>query len=320
MNTIAPASATSAAFTFPIGGMTCASCVGRVEKALQAVAGVERVGVNLATEKATVQLAPGADPGMLYAAVEKAGYEVPVDTITLSISGMSCASCVGRVEKALRNTPGVTGASVNLATEKAQVTAFGVTADQLIAALRQAGYEAAVPASAPDGQAALSSPLRTGLPAWWPVALAALLSLPLVAPMLLMPFGLDLALPGWLQMALATPVQFFLGARFYRAGWKALLARSGNMDLLVAIGTSAAYGLSVYLLLAREQHHGMGHLYFETSAVVITLVLLGKWLEARAKHQTVSALRAMESLRASVAIVRRQGRDAEVPVGQVLSL
>ena len=317
MNTIAPARATSAAFTFPIAGMTCASCVGRVEKALQAVSGVERAGVNLATEKATVQLAPGVDPAMLYAAVEKAGYEVPIDTISLSISGMTCASCVGRVEKALKNTPGVTGASVNLATEKAHVTAIGVTADQLIAVVRQAGYEAAVPVPASDGQAALASPLPTALPAWWPVALAALLSLPLVAPMLLMPFGLDLALPGWLQMALATPVQFFLGARFYRAGWKALLARSGNMDLLVAIGTSAAYGLSVYLLLARDQHHGMGHLYFESSAVVITLVLLGKWLEARAKHQTVSALRAMESLRASVAIVRRKGLDAEVPVGQV---
>ncbi|UVW27450.1 heavy metal translocating P-type ATPase [Massilia sp. H6] len=313
MNTISQPGATPAVHTFPIGGMTCASCAGRVEKALQAVKGVERVGVNLATEKATVQLAPGVSPSALYAAVEQAGYDVPSDTVSLSISGMSCASCAGRVEKALKNTPGVTGASVNLATEKAHVTAIGVSADQLIAAVRQAGYDASAAPPAASGQAAVPA----ALPSWWPVALAALLSLPLVAPMLLMPFGIDLALPGWLQMALATPVQFFLGARFYRAGWKAVLARSGNMDLLVAIGTSAAYGLSVYLLLTHDQHEGTGHLYFETSAVVITLVLLGKWLEARAKHQTVSALRAMESLRASVAIVRRDGLETEIPVGQV---
>ncbi len=134
--------------------------------------------------------------------------------------------------------------------------------------------------------------------------MSALLSLPLLAPMLAMPFGYDWALPGWLQMALATPVQFWLGARFYRAGWKALRAGTGNMDLLVALGTSAAYGLSVYLLFAQQAsranwHAGMGHLYFESSAVVITLVLLGKWLEARAKRQTVAALHALESLRAT---------------------
>ena len=313
MNAITNATAAPAAFTFPVGGMTCASCVGRVEKALQAVAGVERVGVNLATEKATVQVAPGVSPGVLYAAVEKAGYDVPSETISLSISGMTCASCVGRVEKALKNIPGIIDASVNLATEKVHVTAVGITADQLIAAVEKAGYDAVESAHAPSHQGAMSK----ALPAWWSVAFAALLSLPLVAPMFLMPFGLDLMLPGWLQMALATPVQFWLGARFYRAGWRAVLARSGNMDLLVAIGTSAAYGLSVYLLLAHSGHHGIGHLYFETSAVVITLVLLGKWLEARAKHQTVAALRALESLRATVAIVRRDGHEAEISVGQV---
>ncbi|HTN67798.1 MAG TPA: copper-translocating P-type ATPase, partial [Burkholderiaceae bacterium] len=151
---------------------------------------------------------------------------------------------------------------------------------------------------------------------WWPVAAAALLSLPLVAPMLGMPFGFDWMLPGWLQLALATPVQFWLGARFYRAGWKALRARSGNMDLLVALGTSAAYGLSLYLLLAHGEHAGM-HLYFESSAMVITLVLLGKWLETRAKHQTVAAIRALESLRATVATVRRDGTDRQVPLDQL---
>jgi Cu+-exporting ATPase len=191
-----------------------------------------------------------------------------------------------------------------------------VPLESLIAAVEKAGYEAAL-----AGETTAAAPqAASALPGWWPVAAAALLSLPLFVPMLAMPFGRDWSLPGWLQLALATPVQFWLGARFYRAGWKALLAGSGNMDLLVAIGTSAAYGLSLYLLLSHGghgQHGGMQHLYFESSAVVITLVLLGKWLEARAKQQTVAALHALESLRATEAIVRRDDGDVEVPVSRV---
>jgi Cu+-exporting ATPase len=300
---------------FGVDGMTCASCVGRVEKALKAVPGVESASVNLATEKATVRARRDLAFSALTAAVGKAGYEVPADSIPLSISGMTCASCVTRVEKALKKVPGVSDASVNLATEKALVTAVGVPVQTLIAAVEKAGYEAV---AADD--AAARGKNAGGLPAWWPVAVSALLSLPLLAPMLAMPFGYDIALPGWLQMALATPVQFWLGARFYKAGWKALLAGTGNMDLLVALGTSAAYALSVYLLFGDASdagHGGMGHLYFESSAVVITLVLLGKWLEARAKHQTVAALRALESLRSTDAIVRRDGTDRVIPVGQV---
>jgi Cu+-exporting ATPase len=145
------------------------------------------------------------------------------------------------------------------------------------------------------------------------VAVAALLSVPLITPMFLSSFGIDWMLPGWLQLLLATPVQFWLGARFYRAGWKAVRAGAGNMDLLVAIGTSAAYFLSLYQLL----NGGGGHLYFESAAVVITLVLLGKWLEGRARHQTVAAIRALEALRPSEAIVRRDGRDAAIPLGDL---
>jgi Cu+-exporting ATPase len=303
--------------SFSVDGMTCASCAGRVEKALKAVPGVESASINLATEKATVRARRGLPFDALSAAVEKAGYEVPADSVALAISGMTCASCVARVEKALMKVPGVTGASVNLATEKAHVTAVGVPLEALVAAVEKAGYDAAA-VSGTDHQA--GGQAAATLPEWWPVALAALLSLPLLAPMLAMSFGLDLAVPGWLQMALATPVQFWLGARFYKAGWKALLAGTGNMDLLVALGTSAAYALSVYLLLApagRTGHESMGHLYFESSAVVITLVLLGKWLEARAKRQTVAALHALEALRATDAIVRRGGTDSVVPVGQV---
>ena len=297
--------------SFKVDGMTCASCVARVEKALAAVPGVESASINLATEKATVRAERDMPFGALSAAVEKAGYDVPADSISLSISGMTCASCVARVEKALKKVPGVTDASVNLATEKAQVTAVGVPVEALIAAVEKAGYEAAAASDAAH------LPAPGALPTWWPVAVSALLSLPLLAPMLFMPFGYDWALPGWLQMALATPVQFWLGARFYKAGWKALLARTGNMDLLVALGTSAAYALSVYLLFGQHGHQGMGHLYFESSAVVITLVLLGKWLEARAKHQTVAALHALEALRSTDAIVRRDGVERVVPLGQV---
>lgn len=298
--------------TFKVEGMTCASCVSRVEKALQAIPGVETASVNIATEKATVRTSSDIPFDVISTAVEKAGYEVPGESISLSISGMTCASCVMRVEKALKKVPGVSDATVNLATEKAQVKATGVSVATLIAAIEKAGYEAsAVSENADkvnDGGA---------LPSWWPVALSALLSLPLVMPMFGMAFGYNWALPGWLQLILATPVQFWLGARFYKAGWKALLAKSSNMDLLVAIGTSAAYGLSVYLLIAHSGHEGMDHLYFESSAVIITLVLLGKWLEARAKHQTVAALRALESLRSTDAIVRRDGKDVEIPVAQV---
>ena len=230
---------------------------------------------------------------------------------SFDISGMTCASCVARVEKALRAVPGVQDASVNLATERASVRG-SADADAILAAVRKAGYDAAVTQPArPRAEAP-----APGLPTWWPVAAAALLSAPLMLPMLGGLFGREWSLPGWLQWLLATPVQFWLGARFYRAGWKALRAGAGNMDLLVAIGTSAAYGLSAWLLLSGNAH-GTAHLYFESSAVVITLVLLGKWLEARAKRQTVEAIGALESLRPTEALVRRAGGDVAVGVDEV---
>ena len=185
-------------------------------------------------------------------------------TISLAIDGMTCASCVGRVERALRKVPGVLSADVNLATERATVSLpkGSVAVPALLKAIEDAGYTAH-DMSAPN--ATETAPLREG----WRVVLAAALSAPLVLPMLLAPLGVPLMLPGWLQLLLATPVQFGLGARFYRSGWKALRSGSGTMDLLVAIGTSAAYGLSLAMLL-RAGAHG-AHLYFESSAAVITL-------------------------------------------------
>nr|WP_269474049.1 heavy metal translocating P-type ATPase [Variovorax sp. PBS-H4] len=232
---------------------------------------------------------------------------------SLQIEGMTCASCVARVEKALAGVPGVDSATVNLATEKAEVRFAGRDVDvpALLAAVRKAGYEAR-PADEPQ-----AAPASNRWPDWWPVALAALLSAPLLLPMFGLLVGRAWMLEGWSQLALATPVQFWLGARFYRAGWKAAKAGAGNMDLLVALGTSAAYGLSLYLLLAQAGHGMPAHLYFEASAVVITLVLLGKWLELRAKRQTTEAIRALNALRPERARVRRNGLEQELPLAQV---
>ncbi|APV50376.1 copper-translocating P-type ATPase [Betaproteobacteria bacterium GR16-43] len=230
-------------------------------------------------------------------------------TLDLDVTGMTCAACAGRIEKALRKVPGVTDATVNLATERASVLSAGPVAEAAIAAIRQAGYDASVHRD----EAPPAAPARWNRDAL-EVALAIALTLPLVAPMVAAPFGATWAVPGWLQFVLATPVQFFVGARFYRAAWSALRARSGNMDLLVALGTSAAYGLSVYLLVSGRGH---GHLYFEASAVVITLVRLGKWLEVRAKRQTTEAIRALGALRPDKATVLRDGVEREVPLADL---
>jgi len=294
-----------------ITGMTCASCVSRVEKTLAAVSGIDAVAVNLATETATLRSATPIDLAKVIGAIDKAGYGVAEQTIDLAISGMTCASCVGRVEQALAKVSGVLKATVNLATERAAVhiASGAVTAAELVDAVKRAGYEA----SAIEG--ATDQPVQKANPAL-PVILAALLSFPLMAPMLAEAFGMHVMLPGWLQFLLATPVQFILGARFYRAGWKALRARSGNMDLLVALGTSAAYGLSVYQWLTAPAG-AMVHLYFEAAAVVITLVLLGKWLEVRAKRQTTDAIRALNALKPERATLRRDGIDTEVALSAV---
>ncbi|MFJ3045698.1 heavy metal translocating P-type ATPase [Herbaspirillum chlorophenolicum] len=312
-------SLTAREFSLDIEGMSCASCVNRVEKALRAVPGVTDAAVNLATERATAQATSGVDAAQLAAAVEKAGYRVKASHAELDIAGMTCASCVTRVEKALKKVPGVSAVSVNLATETASISMLGdIPLPSLIAAVEKAGYQASTHAQPGDATRKKETPT---LPSWWPVALSAALSLPLVLPMLLIPFGIRLELPPLWQWLLATPVQFWLGWRFYRAGWGALRALSGNMDLLVALGTSAAYGLSLYQWLGAQAMpgHAMAapHLYFESSAVVITLVLLGKWLETRAKRQTADAIAALNALRPDRARVRRDGRDVEVALAEV---
>ena len=215
---------------------------------------------------------------------------------TLDIGGMTCASCVGRVEKALYRVPGVEAASVNLATEQAKIRldSSSVTkVDEIIAAIQKTGYEARI--STLHGETEFkSSQSFWGADGLGRVLLSFALSAPLFLPMLLMPFGIHWALSSEWQLLLASPVQFFLGWRFYKAGYKSLMSGVGNMDLLVALGTSAAYGLSVYQMLASP--HAIHDLYFEGSAVIICMVLLGKWLEARAKQQTSEAIRALQKL------------------------
>jgi len=247
--------------------------------------------------------------------------------VTLKIDGMTCASCVARVEKTLLKIEGVDAASVNLATEKAQIRVSGKLSpesriDSFIQAIEKAGFEASrIDLKNQRNQAKSMFNLHGG----YALALALLLSAPLVLPMLLMPFGIHAMLPAWVQFLLATPVQFLLGSRFYIAGFQGLRSGSGNMDLLVAIGTSAAYGLSIYewYLSGWDNPH---QLYFESSAVVISLVMLGKWLEAKAKKETTEAISALQALWPNEAKVLKSNslqdlnyqNFQEVPIDQVL--
>ncbi|MEE4142688.1 heavy metal translocating P-type ATPase [Pseudomonas viridiflava] len=238
------------------------------------------------------------------------------DTLTfdLPISGMTCASCAGRVERALAKVPGVNSVTVNLANERAHVQVQPQTDPQtLINAVSHAGYSATL---LQDERVEADRKADTLHRERWALLLAILLAVPLVVPMLLSPLGVHWMLPAWAQAALATPVQFILGARFYVAAWKAVRSGAGNMDLLVAIGTSAGYGLSLYQWLTAAPGTAP-HLYFEASAVVIALVLLGKYLESRAKRQTASAIRALEALRPDRALRVVDGIEQEVAISEL---
>jgi Cu+-exporting ATPase len=237
----------------------------------------------------------------------------PPITYDIGIGGMTCASCVARVEKALKKLPGVLSATVNLATESAriEVASSDVTDSRLRRAVRDAGYEPRTPEAQAD--AGHESPWA----GFMPVGVGLLLTTPLVLPMLAELWGQHWMLPAWVQFALATPVQFVLGARFYKAGWHALKALTGNMDLLVSLGTTAGWALSVWLWLTAHEGHAP-HLYFEGSAVVITLVLLGKWLETRAKRQTTEAIRALHALRPDKAHWLGEDGEVDVPVDEIL--
>ncbi len=330
----APADSTRAA-TLPIEGMTCAACVRRVEKALTRVDGVEEAAVNLATERATVRFDPArTDAAGLAHAVEAAGYRVRDVEAQLAIGGMTCAACAGRVEKALRAVPGVIAATVNPATERATVRyAAGVAAPAMLRqAVEKAGYqvlggEAGSTARGADAEQAAREQERRALRRR--LVLAAVLTLPLfvleMVPMLV-PGGMAWVAARvphhtlWLvSFALATAVQFGPGLRFYRQGWAALRHGSPDMNTLVMLGTSAAYGYSaVATFLPGVLPAGAVHVYYEASATIITLVLVGKYLEAVAKGRTGQAIRRLVGLQPRLARVVRGGADVEVPVESVV--
>jgi Cu+-exporting ATPase len=296
----------------PIEGMTCAACATRIEKSLNKLPGVV-ANVNFAAESALVTVRPDATtPAAVIEVIRKTGYSVPERVTEFQIYGMTCVACAVRIEKGLNKLEGVR-AQVNFATETARVRYVpGLAAvEQLAATIRTAGYEASerIEASAGEDKARRAAIYRSELRLLW-VSIA--LSLPLVVQMISM-FGQshgDL-LPRWLQFALATPVQFWIGRRFYVGGWKALRGGGSNMDVLIALGTTMAYGMSAIVTLAGLEHQ---HVYFEASAVIITLVLMGKLLEARAKLKTSAAIETLIRLQPRTARIERDGVLIEVPV------
>ncbi len=315
-----------------IEGMSCASCVSRVEKAIAAVPGVTEAAVNLATERAQIGFdQPEPDLQAVVESIRQAGYEVRTEPLELAIEGMSCASCVGRVEKVLAAVPGVAQASVNLATEKASLRLISgaVTADELITAVKRAGYDAQLVRDPGLQDAALDDARERELDGLKRSLLfAAALTLPIfvldmgghfIAPFhrwLTQTFGQQNLF--YLFFVLASLVQFGPGLRFYQKGVPALLRGAPDMNSLVAIGTSAAWGYSVVAtFLPRLLPAGTVHVYFEASAVIVTLILLGRYLEAKAKGRTSEAIKRLMGLQAKTARVLRDGKEAEVAVDEV---
>jgi Cu+-exporting ATPase len=299
----------------PIEGMTCSACATRIEKNLNKLPGVN-AAVNFASEKATVQFDPAqVSAEQLLESVRKAGYSVPPRQIELSLEGMTCAACATRIEKVLHRLPGVEG-TVNFAAEKArlQVAPNGASLDEIIAAVRKAGYGARelAEASREQEKARRLEEYRHELRRFW---ISAALTLPLIAQMGVMFAGSHVELlPRWLQFALATPVQFWIGKRFYVGAWHALRGGGANMDVLVALGTSMAYLFSAVVTIFGLADQ---HVYFEASAAIVTLILMGKLLEARAKGKTSAAIEQLLQLQPKTARVERDGDVIEIEIGQI---
>ena len=306
----------------PIKGMSCAGCASRVERTLKQVTGVSQANVNLPMERADIAFSTSqTSAGALTDIIRKAGFEVPAQTIVLDVTGMTCANCAGRVEKALKALPEVLDARVNAATDRADIDWLGSDVSILSATVKNAGYEATprLSASAQRKKQQQQKAEQDKASAKKELALFAIsvaLTLPLVGQMILNAAGFNVHMSGWLELALATPVQFLIGARFYKGAWNALKAGAGNMDVLVVMGTSAAYFFSLFSLL-RLGSAAVGHLYFEAAAVIITLILLGKILEARAKRGTTAAVAELMALRPDTAKILRDGKEVTVPAEDV---
>lgn len=311
--------------TMHVTGMTCAACSARIEKVLNKMDGVESATVNLATEKSVVHYDPQkTSPHAIEQKIEKLGYGVVKEKLELNITGMTCAACSARIEKGLGRLQGVASANVNLALEKGTFEYY--TADvapaDIIARIEKLGFGAEIPKQ----QAQVDHREVTIQRQQLKFIAAALFSLPLLWTMLAhfswtsFLYVPDVLMNPWVQMALATPVQFVIGRQFYVGAYKALRNGGANMDVLVAMGTSAAYFYSVYEAIrsTTAHHSGAPHLYFETSAVLITLILLGKLFEAKAKGRSSEAIKNLMRLQAKTALVVRDGVEMEVPIEHVL--
>ena len=313
---------------FHVTGMSCANCANNVERALTKTVGVVQAGVNMATEIATIDYDDTAvDAQALSAAIVRAGYGVlestAPNTIELNITGMSCANCASNIERALHKLPGVKDIHVNLTTECARIHTDGSLDEQTaIAAIQKAGY-GALPISQADRAQAYHEQENRKLKR--DLIVSAILTAPMILGMILSLAGIHGGLVSllhnrWVQLALATPVQFWIGLRFYRNAWNAVRGGGANMDVLVAIGTSASYLLSIYngFIHPLPVEHGMmPNLYFESSATIITLVLLGKYLESAAKGRTSAAIKSLMALEAKAAHVVRDGVEQELPIDQL---
>lgn len=309
--------------TLGITGMTCAACAMRIERNLSKVEGVKQAGINLASEKATITFDPKkTSVDALIEKVQKTGYGIRDENITLSISGMTCAACAARIEKALKKVNGVLNAVVNLATEKATVGYIPGKVDvaQLVASIQRTGYGAKV-AQDETSHTENEARIREYKKQKQRFIIGAVLSSLFLVQMLSdfnhtfgLISGFEFQLNAWLQLVLATPVQFYVGARFYKGAYKALRGGSSNMDVLVVLGTTAAYVYSVFLLFSGQT---MG-LYFEAAAIVITLIVLGKLLETRAKGQTSEAIQKLMGLQAKTARVIRNGMELDIPIEDVV--
>lgn len=310
--------------TLKVTGMTCAACANRIEKVLNKMEGV-KAHVNLAMEKATIQYDPSKQTiADIETKIENLGYGVATEKVTLDIEGMTCAACATRIEKGLNRMEGVTSAAVNLATNSAVVEyKEGVTSvEDILEKIKKLGYKGQIRNEEQDDAGRKEERLKQKQRQ---LAISIILSLPLLYTMLAhMPFDMGLPMPQllmnpWFQLLFATPVQFYIGGPFYVGAYRALRNKSANMDVLVALGTSAAYVYSLYeafRTLGNPDY--MPRLYFETSAVLITLVLVGKYVEALAKGRTTEAISKLLSLQAKEATVIRNGEERKVPLEEVV--
>ncbi|MCP4933691.1 MAG: copper-translocating P-type ATPase [bacterium] len=320
----ATSTATSSKAILPVEGMTCASCSSRLEKLLGALPGVESVAINLALEKATLQYdTRQVSLDDFRTSIEDAGFDIPTQTIRLSIEGMTCASCSARIEKRLQARPDVIKAKINLALERGEIIVIaGTHAHGLVKTIAETGFTAHLYKSdlVQHDEQEIQRQQRMQIEQshdMRDLMIAVVLTFPLLAQMMFMLVGTPFSLPPFAELALATPVQFYVGRRFYKGAYAALRTGGANMDVLVALGTSAAYFFSLFMLI-KLGDASMGHLYFEAAAVIITLILLGKILETRAKRGTTAAILELMNLRPQTARVLRDGVEDEVAIVDVM--